>query len=232
MTVAFVSLLFMTTNWAANVFFAKDDLGLGNVGYGLLLSVGRRAWCSARRCCPSSGLGHARGRRARRDRDSGPRARGSRVVARPRAAFSFFFVGGWPRHEERAHSHTDPRTRAELAPRQGVRRLQRAPKRGRARRARRWRAARERDGRTTMALAGAIPLVAALAGLALYRARATQSPPVAEAAQPAASAERSPRYAHHRKTAPSASAAPNAARPPSAPPRRNRGPPRPRASRG
>jgi hypothetical protein len=38
MTVAFVSLLFMTTNWAANVFFAKDDLGLGDFGYGLLLT--------------------------------------------------------------------------------------------------------------------------------------------------------------------------------------------------
>jgi MFS family permease len=38
MTVAFVSLLFMTTNWAANVFFAKEDLGLGDVGYGVLLT--------------------------------------------------------------------------------------------------------------------------------------------------------------------------------------------------
>jgi MFS family permease len=38
MTVSFVSLLFMTTNWAANVFFAKGDLGLGDVGYGLLLT--------------------------------------------------------------------------------------------------------------------------------------------------------------------------------------------------
>jgi MFS family permease len=38
MSVAFVSLLFMTTNWAANVFFAKDDLGLGDLGYGLLLT--------------------------------------------------------------------------------------------------------------------------------------------------------------------------------------------------
>jgi MFS family permease len=38
MTVAFVSLLFMTTNWAANVFFAKEDLGLGDAGYGLLLA--------------------------------------------------------------------------------------------------------------------------------------------------------------------------------------------------
>src|SRR5262249_61645893 len=38
MTVAFVSLLFMTTNWAANVFFAKEDLGLGDFGYGLMLT--------------------------------------------------------------------------------------------------------------------------------------------------------------------------------------------------
>jgi len=38
MSVAFVSLLFMTTNWAANVFFAKEDLGLGDVGYGVLLT--------------------------------------------------------------------------------------------------------------------------------------------------------------------------------------------------
>jgi MFS family permease len=39
MTVAFVSLLFMTTQWAASVFFVKDDLGLGDLGYGLLLSA-------------------------------------------------------------------------------------------------------------------------------------------------------------------------------------------------
>jgi MFS family permease len=38
MGVAFVSLLFMTTNWAANVFFAKEDLGLDDLGYGLLLT--------------------------------------------------------------------------------------------------------------------------------------------------------------------------------------------------
>jgi MFS family permease len=38
MTVAFVSLLFMTTQWAANVFFVRGDLGLGDVGYGLVLA--------------------------------------------------------------------------------------------------------------------------------------------------------------------------------------------------
>jgi MFS family permease len=38
MTVAFLSLLFMTTQWAANVFFVKEDLGLGDFGYGLVLT--------------------------------------------------------------------------------------------------------------------------------------------------------------------------------------------------
>lgn len=38
MTVAFVSLLFMTTQWAANVFFVKEDLGLGDFGYGVVLA--------------------------------------------------------------------------------------------------------------------------------------------------------------------------------------------------
>ncbi|HEX4746793.1 MAG TPA: MFS transporter [Gaiellaceae bacterium] len=38
MTAAFVSLLFMTASVAADVFFAKDDLGIGDLGYGALLS--------------------------------------------------------------------------------------------------------------------------------------------------------------------------------------------------
>jgi MFS family permease len=38
MTVAFVSLLFMTTQWAANVFFVKEDLGLGDFGFGVVLA--------------------------------------------------------------------------------------------------------------------------------------------------------------------------------------------------
>ena len=38
MVVAFVSLLFMTASVAAEVFFAKDDLDIGDVGYGLLLT--------------------------------------------------------------------------------------------------------------------------------------------------------------------------------------------------
>jgi MFS family permease len=38
MSVAFVSLLFMTASAAAEVFFAKDYLDIGDVGYGLLLT--------------------------------------------------------------------------------------------------------------------------------------------------------------------------------------------------
>jgi MFS family permease len=95
MTVAFVSLLFMTTNWAANVFFAKDDLGLGDVGYGLLLAswtVGMvlGATLLPRRIGPGvlalgalvaiviQGLGLA----------------GPALWLVPALAFSFFFVGG------------------------------------------------------------------------------------------------------------------------------------------
>jgi MFS family permease len=38
MTVAFFSLLFMTSNWAAMPFFATEDLNAGATGYGVLLS--------------------------------------------------------------------------------------------------------------------------------------------------------------------------------------------------
>lgn len=38
MTVAFVSLLFMTASWTATVFFAKSDLAIGDLGYGVLLT--------------------------------------------------------------------------------------------------------------------------------------------------------------------------------------------------
>ena len=39
MAAAFVSLLFMTASVAADVFFAKDYLGIGDAGYGLLLTT-------------------------------------------------------------------------------------------------------------------------------------------------------------------------------------------------
>jgi len=38
MTVAFVSLLVMTASWTATVFFAKEDLEIGDAGYGVLLT--------------------------------------------------------------------------------------------------------------------------------------------------------------------------------------------------
>lgn len=95
MTVAFVSLLFMTTNWAANVFFAKQDLGLGDVGYGLLLTSWTVGMVLGATLLPRrigsgvlavgalvaiviQGLGLA----------------GSAVWLVPALAFTFFFVGG------------------------------------------------------------------------------------------------------------------------------------------
>ena len=85
----------MTTQWAANVFFVKDDLGLGDVGYGLLLA----AWT----------VGMALGATlVPRRIGSGMLAIGALVaiavqgaglaspalVLVPVLAFAFFFVGG------------------------------------------------------------------------------------------------------------------------------------------
>ena len=95
MGVAFVSLLFMTTNWAANVFFAKEDLGLGDFGYGLLLTGWTAGMVLGATLLP---------RRIR----SGTLAVGALVaiVAQgaglagpaiwlvPALAFAFFFIGG------------------------------------------------------------------------------------------------------------------------------------------
>jgi MFS family permease len=93
--VAFVSLLFMTTQWAANVFFVKEDLGLGDLGYGLLLT----AWT----------VGMALGATlVPRRIGSGVLAVGAlgaivvqgfglaapAVLLVPTLAFAFFFVGG------------------------------------------------------------------------------------------------------------------------------------------
>jgi MFS family permease len=95
MGVAFVSLLFMTTNWAANVFFAKEDLGLGNVGYGFLLS----SW--------TAGMVLGATLLPRRIRGSvlaaaalvaivvqGAGLAGPAIWLVPALAFTFFFVGG------------------------------------------------------------------------------------------------------------------------------------------
>lgn len=95
MTVAFVSLLFMTASWPAAVFFAKNDLEIGDLGYGLLLTswtIGMvlGATFLARRVAVSAlavvalasmvvqGLGLA----------------GPTIWLVPALAFSFFLVGG------------------------------------------------------------------------------------------------------------------------------------------
>ena len=95
MSVAFLSLLFMTTNWAANVFFAKEDLGLGDFGYGLLLT----SW--------TAGMVLGATLLPRRIRSAtlavaalvaivvqGAGLAGPAVWLLPALAFVFFFVGG------------------------------------------------------------------------------------------------------------------------------------------
>lgn len=95
MTVAFAALLFMTASWTATVFFAKNDLDLGDAGYGLLLTswtvgmvlgaslVPRRVatgmlGIGALAAIVVQGLGLA----------------GPTVWLVPALAFAFFFVGG------------------------------------------------------------------------------------------------------------------------------------------
>jgi MFS family permease len=95
MTVAFVSLLFMTTNWAANVFFAKDDLGLGNVGYGLLLTswtVGMVLGATLLSRRVASGVLAVGAVVAIVVQGAG--LAGPAVWLVPALAFAFFFVGG------------------------------------------------------------------------------------------------------------------------------------------
>ena len=156
MTVAFVSLLFMTTNWAANVFFAKDDLGLGNVGYGLLLSSWTLGMVLGATLLPrrvGSGVLAAGALVAIVLQGAG--LAGPALVARPRARVHLLLRRGrGARNEERARSDPDPRARAEFAPWQGVRCVQRPAKRGRARRSRRGWGARQHARRALDDAAG------------------------------------------------------------------------------
>jgi MFS family permease len=95
MMVAFVSLLFMTTNWAANVFFAKDDLGLGDVGYGLLLTswtVGMVLGATLLSRRVASGMLAVGAVVAIVVQGAG--LAGPAVWLVPALAFAFFFVGG------------------------------------------------------------------------------------------------------------------------------------------
>ena len=95
MTVAFVSLLFMTTNWAANVFFAKDDLGLGDVGYGLMLTSWTAGMVLGATLLPrrfASGVLAAGALVAIVIQGLG--LAGPAVWLVPALAFGFFFVGG------------------------------------------------------------------------------------------------------------------------------------------
>jgi MFS family permease len=95
MSVAFVSLLFMTTNWAANVFFAKEDLGLGDVGYGVLLTSWTLGMVLGATLLPrrvGSGMLALAALAAIVVQGAGLAAPAIWLV--PALAFTFFFVGG------------------------------------------------------------------------------------------------------------------------------------------
>ncbi len=95
MTVAFVSLLFMTTNWAANVFFAKQDLGLGDVGYGLLLTSWTAGMVLGATLLPRRvGAGVLAVGALVAIAVQGAGLAGPALWLVPALAFAFFFVGG------------------------------------------------------------------------------------------------------------------------------------------
>jgi MFS family permease len=95
MTVAFVSLLFMTTNWAANVFFAKEDLGLGDVGYGFLLTTWTAGMVLGATVLPRRfGAGVLAVGALVAIAVQGAGLAGPAVWLVPALAFTFFFVGG------------------------------------------------------------------------------------------------------------------------------------------
>jgi MFS family permease len=95
MSVAFVSLLFMTTNWAANVFFAKEDLGLGDFGYGVLLTSWTLGMVLGATLLPrriGSGMLAVAALVAIVVQGAG--LAGPAIWLVPALAFTFFFIGG------------------------------------------------------------------------------------------------------------------------------------------
>lgn len=95
MTVAFVSLLFMTASVAADVFFAKDYLEIGDVGYGLLLTtwtVGMAAGATFLPKRVASGMLALAALAAVVVQGLG--LAGSTIWLVPAVAFAFFFLGG------------------------------------------------------------------------------------------------------------------------------------------
>lgn len=95
MVVAFVSLLFMTASVAADVFFAKDYLEIGDAGYGLLLTtwtmgMALGATFIAKHVAPAVIAAAALGAIV----VQGLGIAGSTLWLVPLLAFAFFFVGG------------------------------------------------------------------------------------------------------------------------------------------
>ncbi len=182
LSVAVVSLLFMSASITAEVFFVKDGLGASDLAFGLVFA------------CWTTGMVVGAVAIARRVRD---RARGTltaiavqagglalptAVLSIPFGAVSWFFGG-------LGHGTKNVLARTLIQ--------ERVPARLHGRAFAAYNGLRNGaelialvtggvlvttiGARTTLALAGAIPLVAALVGLALYRARDRESAPVAEA---------------------------------------------------
>lgn len=182
LSVAVVSLLFMSASITAEVFFVKDGLGASDLAFGLVFA------------CWTTGMVVGAVAIARRVRD---RARGTltaiavqagglalptAVLSIPFGAVSWFFGG-------LGHGTKNVLARTLIQ--------ERVPARLHGRAFAAYNGLRNGaelialatggvlvttiGARTTLALAGAIPLVATLVGLALYRARDRESAPVAEA---------------------------------------------------
>ncbi len=95
MTVAFVSLLFMTASVAADVFFAKEDLGIGDLGYGALLSCWTVGMALGATLIPrriASGAVATAALAAIAVQGLG--LAGPTIWLVPALAFGFFFIGG------------------------------------------------------------------------------------------------------------------------------------------
>ena len=167
----FVSLLFMSASVTAEVFFLKESLRVGDALYGSSSRAGRSGWSSAR----SSSHGGWPARRWPSGRSSRSRSRGTgsagRRLARRWLRGRVWFVGGVGHGTKNVLARTLIQERVPARrPRPCLRRLQRDAKRGRALRARGRRGARGAIGaRVTLALAGGIPVLAAVIGLVLYR---------------------------------------------------------------
>ena len=95
MAVSFFSLLFMTAIWTAEVFFVVDDLGGGEIGYGLLMTSWTLGMAiGALGLAPRLGTGGAGDGRPAGHGDPGPRPGAPAIVLSMVVAVISFIAGG------------------------------------------------------------------------------------------------------------------------------------------